>query len=74
MVRRGIVSEGTVRVVITIDSDKDCVDVEANQGAEAMAEGAEAVADIVAEVASVRGMENTVKTAAQPASRHPLKG
>lgn len=82
MVRRGIVGKGTIRAVIIIDSEEDLVDIETKQEAAAMVQRAGAAADVIADVANVRGMENTVKTttgskskgASKPASRHPLKG
>ncbi len=77
MVRRGIVGKGTIRAVIIIDSEEDLIDIETKQEATAMVQRGEASVDVIADVAAVRGMENTVKTAkgskGKP-QRHALKG
>ena len=81
MIKRGIVAEGTTHVVITIDPEKDHVQLEAKHDGLATSRKTEAAVEVIAHVAAGQGMKNTVKPAPKAKKsdvdkpeRHPLKG
>ncbi|KKN81136.1 hypothetical protein LCGC14_0323550 [marine sediment metagenome] len=63
MIKRGIVAEGTIHVVITIDPEKDHVQIEAKHDGLATSRQAQAAVEVIAHVAAGQGMKNTVKPA-----------